>query len=488
MLSLVFGALMIIGAIAQGSTGGPSPSIGPSPQPSSLSSASVGPSPAASRSAAPSPVVPPLRFTDSTLVPIVGNYTMGYLNNTQENRCHRATQKFQAQYTGIVDMLKMGIYSQAAPETCGISFVLSTFPGGVAIGSSLLTTFTDLVAATPGTDEFVKFNATPSSWSVTAGNNYTITVLPFTWASSPAGGTSASAAHCVFQVPYGRPGLPYAAIGQYGPTAQPCGSSPWTTNLAGDGYALQILLNGHAAQINAPSDSPTPTPTPTSTSTPTPSKTSTPTPSATPTGTPTITDTPTPTLSSGATASNSPTSTRTPSRTPSISYSPTPTSSITPSPTATETPTATPSLRLGASPSVTPTETPGPTDSPSPTHSVLPLGALAAGAGAGAAAPTGSFDAGHIVGAAIGGALVIVAAIGIAIRLRFVHAELNPDRYSKKSKMKITVKDPDAMDSHHITTVNPSANILLRVNTMKRSKFEPIKVNADGLSAEKPLD
>ena len=30
--------------------------------------------------------IPPLRFTDTTLNPILGNYTMGYVNNTQENR------------------------------------------------------------------------------------------------------------------------------------------------------------------------------------------------------------------------------------------------------------------------------------------------------------------------------------------------------------------------------------------------------------------
>jgi len=483
MLSLVFGALIMIGALAQSPSVAP-PSGGPSPQPPISASPAASRSPA-SRSPAPSPVIPPLRFIDSTLFPIVGNYTMGYVNTTQENRCHRATLKFQAQNTGLVDMLKMGVYSQAAPETCGISFVLSTFPGGVAVGSSLLTTFTDLVAAVPGTDEFVKFNATPSSWSVVAGDNYTITILPFTWASSPSG-TIGTPTHCVFQIPYGRPGLPYASIGQYGPTAQPCGSSPWTTDLAGDGYAIQILLNGHAAQVNAPSASSTPTPTPTSTHTPTPSSTGTPTPSATPTGTPTITDTPTPTLSPGATASNSPTSTRTPSRTPSISYSPSPTSSITPSPTPTETPTATPTLRIGASPSVTPTETPGPTDSPSPTHSVLPIGALAAGTGA--SAPSGSFDTGHVVGAAIGGALVIVAAIGIAIRLRLVHAELNPDKYNKKSKIKITLKDPNSIDSHHTTTINPSASVVLRVNSMKRSKFEPVKVSADGVALEKTRD
>ena len=396
----------------------------------------------------PSPPPRPLLFTDSTLFPIVGNYTMGYVNNTVENRCHRATAKFQAQNTGIVDMLKMGVYSQAAPETCGISFVLATFPGGVAVGSSLLTTFTDLVAATPGTDEFVKFNATPSAWSVVAGQNYTVTILPFTWATGPAGSTG-SPTHCVFQIPYGRPGIPYAAIGHYGPTALPCGSTPWTTDLAGDGWAIQILLNGHPATITVPSVSPTATPTPTSTQTPTPSQTGTPTPTQTSTGTPTITDTPTPTLAPGSTPSNSPTNTRTPSRTPSISESQTPTSSLTPSQTPTMTPSPTPTLRIGASPSVTPTETPGPTDSPSPSSSYRPLSAI----NQQTVPPAPQASAGTFIGGVVGGIILTVLLLGLAVRYKFVSAQLNstPQVAAWRTKTKNALK-PDV----DFTTTNVS--------------------------------
>ena len=291
----------------------------------------------------PSPSLPPLPtqpviFTDSTRFAITGNYTMGYVNNTVENRCHRAVHKFRAEASGIVDKLKMGVYSQAAAETCGISFVLSTFPGGVAVGSSLLTTFTDIVLAKPGTDEMIVFNSTASGWAVAAGSNYTITILPFTWATGGAAGTSGSASHCVFQMPYGKPGLPYAAIGQYGPTAQPCGATPWVTDLAGDGWALQIMMNGRPDTVIVPSASPSMTPTPTSSGTPTPSSTGTPTPSATPTMTPTNTETPSVTPAPGSSASYSSTSSRTASRTPSISYTPTPTGSITSSVTPTETP------------------------------------------------------------------------------------------------------------------------------------------------------
>ena len=356
-----------------------------------------------------------LVFTDTTTVPIVGNYTFGYINNTVQNRCHRGVAKFQAKQTGIVDSMTMGVYSRAQQETCGISFVLSTFPAGVVVGSSLLTTFTDLVASRPGTDEFIPFNVTPSSWGVVEGMNYTITTLPFTWATGPAGTVQK---HCEFDVPYGRPGLPYFFLGEYGPTALPCGSTPWVIEVPGDGLAMQIKLTGHPASVVVPSPSSSHTPTPTSTQTPTPTPTSSPTPSATPTGTPTITDTPTPTLSPGATASNSPTSTRTPSRTPSISYTSTPTSSVTSSITPSPTPSPTPSLRIGASPSVTPTETPGPTDSPSP----KPLAGIALQA----PTPTApQITTGTLIGAAVGGGVVVLVLIGLAIRLKIVHAELN---------------------------------------------------------------
>ena len=420
---------------------------------------------------------PSLVFTDTTRFPIAGNYTFGYINTTVQNRCHRGVAKFRAQQTGIVDSMTLGVYSQATQETCGISFVLATAPGPgsagtvpVTIGNSLLTTFTDLVAASPNTDEMIPFNATPANWAVVAGTNYTITILPFTWASSPTGG-SASAAHCVFDVPYGKasppapgvpaPGGPYAITGQYGPTALPCGSTPWTTDFAGAGDALQLALTGHAAQVILPSTSASITPTPTSTQTPTPSQTGTATPSHTPTPTPTITDTPTQTPPPGTTPSNSATQTRTPSRTPSVSYTQTPTSSLTPSPTPTETPSPTPSLRIGASPSVTPTESPGPTDSHTPTPSYNPAAALAAAA-AGVAAPPASQGAGAMVGAAVGGALVVALGIAVAIRLRIVSAQINSQKvegWNPGSKKKIARRIPDMDINSNPTIKNPSFSL-----------------------------
>jgi len=408
----------------------------------------------------------PLTFLDTTRAPIVGNYTLGYINNTVQNRCHRAVAKFRAQATGVVDSLSMGVYSQAAPMTCGISFVLSTFPAGVLIGSSLLTTFTDLVAAKPGTDEYIQFNATPSSWTVASGMNYTITILPFSWATGSAG--TVSTTHCVFDIPYGNPGIPNAVIGQYGPTAMPCGSTPWTVDRAGDGFAMQLLLAGHPAQVILPSASSTHTPTPTSTITPTPSQTGTPTPTQTPTGTPTNTETPTVTPAPGSTPSNSATQTRTPSRTPSVSYTSSPTPSVTASITPTETPSPTPSLRIGASPSVTPTDTPGPTDSPSPTSSVRAVGAVAAGAGA--ALPLG-LNAGSTVGAMVGGALIVLAVIGIAIRFRIVSAQINgTPRVASWRMMKKTKKHDFEIGTNPTIINNPSLTVRVeRINSIRQA-------------------
>lgn len=419
---------------------------------------------------------PALVFTDTTRNPIVGNYTIGYVNNTVENRCHNGIARFQAQQTGIVDTMVMGVYSRAQQETCGISFVLSAFPGAVAVGNSLLTTFTDVVAATPFTDEFISFNASASGWAVSAGANYTVTILPFTWATGPSGST-ASASHCVVDLPYGKPGVPpYFFRGQYGPTGLPCGSTPWTTDLAGSGNAIQLSLTGHAAAVVVPSTSATPTPTPTSTGTPTPSHTGTPTPSVTPTMTPSNTETPTSSLAPGSTPSNTPSSSRTPSRTPSISYTPSPTISVTSSVTPTETPTPTPSLRMGASPSVTPTETPGPTDSPSP----KPLAGLAAPGTVSAPSNTGT---GTIVGAAVGGALFVLAVIGLAIRVRAVSIELNTKSAAIKSWKKKGSRGPDieiginpamAVSSGigEVIVVNPASNNTSETRLMRiREKF-----------------
>ena len=425
------------------------------------------------------PGVPALVFTDTTRNPIVGNYTIGYLNNTVENRCHNGIARFQAQQTGIVDTMVMGVYSQAQQETCGISFVLSTFPGGVHIGNSLLTTFTDLVASTPFTDEFISFNASASGWAVSAGQNYTVAILPFTWTIAP-GGTSASATHCSVSLPYGKPGVPpYFFRGQYGPTGMPCGSTPWTTDLAGDGISIQLSLTGHAAQVVVPSVSATPTPTPSSTGTPTPSHTGTPTPSSTPTMTPSNTETPTSSLAPGSTPSNTPSNTRTPSRTPSISYTSSPTISVTSSITPTETPTPTPSLRIGASPSHTPTETPGPTDSNTP----KPVAGLAAAPVISAPSNTG---AGTIVGAAIGGGLFVVAIIALAIRVRAVSIELNTKTATIKGWKKKGSRVPDieigtnptmAVTSSigEVVVVNPAANNTNETRLMRiRQKFSPV--------------
>ena len=143
----------------------------------------------------------------------------------------------------------------------------------------------------------------------------------------------------------------------------------------------------------------------------------------------------------------------------------------------------------GASPVLTPVLTPVPTplasltsgssNLPTPNNSGLPVISTTPEA---ATAP--SFSTFNIIGAAIGGTLLTASVLGIVIRLRVVQTQLNPHKYkhNKKSKIKINSTYPD------ITFFNPSENVVLRINSMKRSKFEPVNVNANGLALEKTQD
>jgi hypothetical protein len=131
---------------------------------------------------------------------------------------------------------------------------------------------------------------------------------------------------------------------------------------------------------------------------------------------------------------------------------------------------------MGASPSVTPTETPGPTDSPSP----KPLAGLAAPGTVSAPSNTGT---GTIVGAAVGGALFVLAVIGLAIRVRAVSIELNTKSAAIKSWKKKGSRGPDieigtnpamAVSSGvgEVIVVNPASNNTSETRLMRiREKF-----------------
>jgi hypothetical protein len=139
----------------------------------------------------------------------------------------------------------------------------------------------------------------------------------------------------------------------------------------------------------------------------------------------------------------------------------------------------------GASPVLTPVPIPvasltfSSTNLPSPNNSGLPFISTTP-----ETATASSFSTVNIIGAAIGGTLLTASVIGIVIRLRVVQTQLNPHKYkhNKKSKIKINSTYPD------ITFFNPSENVVLRINSMKRSKFEPVKVDAEGVALEKTQD
>jgi len=236
--------------------------------------------------------IAPLIFSDTTTVPVIGNYTVGYINNTLQNRCQRGITKFSASQTGTIDTLSTGLFSRINQENCGISFVLATFPDNVGIGNPLLTS--NLTISRPGTYEFLTFNASSVSWTVVAGMNYTLTILPLVQ-------------RCMFDVFYGRPGFPYVFYGEYGPKEQPCGAVPWVNEIPDEGFAMQLKLTGYASASpsNLPTASSTVTPTPTASSTVTPSSSISLTPTASSTVTPTSSYSHTPTASSTVTPTSS---------------------------------------------------------------------------------------------------------------------------------------------------------------------------------------
>jgi hypothetical protein len=110
---------------------------------------------------------------------------------------------------------------------------------------------------------------------------------------------------------------------------------------------------------------------------------------------------------------------------------------------------------------VTPTETPGPTDSSSP----KPVSAI--GITGQVAPPTASISAGPIIGAAIGGALAVVAVIALAIRLRVVSAQLNDT--PRLTSWRQTTKKSTFGEEAVVVQATP----LTRVQMMMRNPLSP---------------
>jgi len=109
---------------------------------------------------------------------------------------------------------------------------------------------------------------------------------------------------------------------------------------------------------------------------------------------------------------------------------------------------------------VTPTETPGPTDSPSP----KPVAGLAA-APIVVAGPQGA-STGTVIGAAIGGAVLVVAVFGLAIRFRIVSAQLNgtPKISVWRTKAKGKKRPEFEIGTNPSVVNNPT--MVMRINRM----------------------
>ena len=142
-------------------------------------------------------------------------------------------------------------------------------------------------------------------------------------------------------------------------------------------------VTGEPEATSTPTNTPTPTPKPTNT--PTPKPTNTPTPKPTNTPKPTKTPTPTPTNTPTPTPTNTPTPTPTNTPTPTPTNTPTPTPTDTPTPVPTDTPVPTPTENAAAGDDAVKNKD----KDVDPLLYAIPICAVTAAAGAGAAILTG---------------------------------------------------------------------------------------------------
>jgi hypothetical protein len=92
-------------------------------------------------------------------------------------------------------------------------------------------------------------------------------------------------------------------------------------------------------------------------------------------------------------------------------------------------------------------------------------------AGAGAAAPQGP-TTGSLIGAAIGGALLVVAVIGVAIRFRIVSAQLNstPSVSTWRSKSKKSRTPEFEISTNPAPTLTENPTLVLRVDRVNSAR------------------
>jgi len=163
---------------------------------------------------------------DTTMLPVQGNYTIGYLNLTSSvSACKRVGMfKFTALNTGLASTLTLNVQA----ETSDISFTLYGFSSGSQIGYNFTWTFNNQTSVDVST----------ANWQMTKGSQYYLTIQ--SWTS--------------MKIPCGQDNNPeYGVITQQGPNNKPCGSSPWTTLAVADGGYIHMKIDGFLPSFSATS-------------------------------------------------------------------------------------------------------------------------------------------------------------------------------------------------------------------------------------------
>ena len=191
-------------------------------------------------------------LADSSATLVTANYSLGYLDAIAPGFCHRVEMlKFPCLASGTVSTLTFTAIPAPNTELCEITFWLSAFaPGGVLtpIGGSITVPFEALGSATAPAEP-VTVDISAAAWPVTAGGTYTMTWQTFTY--------DGLGNRCHIAVPIGSmPSVagsspPWALVTQVGPAGQPCGATPWATDLAMDGGAIPIVIRGIAVTPSA---------------------------------------------------------------------------------------------------------------------------------------------------------------------------------------------------------------------------------------------
>ena len=179
-------------------------------------------------------------------VKVDGNYTVGYINNTEQNECHRISMwKFPTLAAGSATSIEFTVIpaSPTVEETCHLELSLFDFKTQKQVGAAIDIPHTEAASSDP--TETVTLDISGHGWVFenAAGSEYYMTISSYTWAVGPT-------KWCQVNLPWGQATVPeWAVVGQHGPVGRTCGVQPWSPEreYTRDGGAILMKITGTAS-------------------------------------------------------------------------------------------------------------------------------------------------------------------------------------------------------------------------------------------------